>query len=447
MTKIGFNLLLLFVIMVFFESSPAAKHSSQDRKPEQLYTHQPTVAPELSSFGEYTVGVQTITTTNPGQISTEDFSSKVDRPLTLEVWYPSQHSNSQGPTSYKNVTRSGQAIDLQGFAYRDLAPLESLKSTSLETSHKFPLVVISHGYTGYRTIMFYLAEHLASHGYVVAAIDHTDSTNAEIDFVKASGAGFPSTLINRARDQQFVLDYFSNNNSPLSNIVNTDSASIVGYSMGGYGALNTVGACYSFSAETLQGFGMPAQATTALLPVFNSCNAGRQAPDRRWKAMLAFAPWGGEQNVHSPESLAKIKIPSMFVSGSEDDISGYRNGVRKLFDLTGSPDKYLMVYQNARHNIAAHPAPQVAYDNDLDIGHHYEPSWNIETINLINMHMSLVFLNCHIKGVESACRYLPVRERITQTKQADGSLSSPWPGFKPRWGNGVRFYRSNTKLD
>jgi len=447
MTEIGYNLLLLFVIMVFFESSPAAKQSSQDRKPEQLYTHQPTVAPDLSSLGEYTVGVQTISTTNSGQISAKDFSSKVDRTLTLEVWYPSQDTNSAVPTSYKNVTRSGQAIDLQGIAYRDSMPLKSLKSVPLENSDKFPLVVISHGYTGYRTIMFYLAQHLASHGYVVAAIDHTDSTNAEIDFINASSAGFASTLINRARDQQFVLDYFSSNNSPLSGIVNSNSASIIGYSMGGYGALNTVGACYSFSAKMLQGFGIPAQATTALLPIFNSCNAGLQVPDRRWKAMLVFAPWGGEQDVHSHESLAEIKIPSMFVSGSEDDISGFKNGVRKLFNLTGSPDKYLMVYQNARHNIAAHPAPQVAYANDLDIGHHYEPSWNIETINQINMHMSLAFLNCHIKGLESACGYLPVRESITQTKQADGTLSKPWPGFKARWGSGVKFYRRDAKFD
>lgn len=447
MNKFGFNLLLLFVATLFIDSPQAANLKSKDGRPEQLYTHQPTVTPALSSTGEYTIGVQTITVTNPDQVSAKDFKSKADRPLTLEVWYPSQDSDSADPTSYKNVTRSGQAINLQGIAYRDSTPLDSSESITQGTSGRFPLVVISHGYTGYRTIMFYLAEHLASHGYVVAAIDHTDSTNAEIDFVKASGAGFPSTLINRARDQQFVLDYFGNDNSPLAKIVNTDSASIIGYSMGGYGALNTVGACYTFSAKILQGFGMPAEAATALLPIFNSCNAGRDAADPRWQAMMAFAPWGGEHNVHSPDSLAKIKIPSMFVSGSEDDISGYKNGVRKLFTQTGSPDKYLMVYENARHNIAAHPAPKVAYDSDLDIGHHYEPSWSIETINRINMHMSQAFLDCHIKGVESACGYLPVRENITQTKQADGSLSKAWPGFKERWGNGVKFYRSDAKLD
>ena len=58
--------------------------------------------------------------------------------------------------------------------------------------------------------MFYLAEHLASHGYVVVGIDHKDSTNAEVFDDATRASGFISTLYNRARDQQFLLDYFSN---------------------------------------------------------------------------------------------------------------------------------------------------------------------------------------------------------------------------------------------
>jgi hypothetical protein len=74
-------------------------------------------------------------------------------------------------------------------------------------------------------------------------------------------------------------------------------------------------------------------------------------------------------------------------------------------------------------NIAAQSGPQGAYDNDLYIGHHYEPSWDIETINRINTHMSLALHNCRLKGSESACTSLPVGENITQTKHADGRLS------------------------
>jgi hypothetical protein len=77
-------------------------------------------------------------------------------------------------------------------------------------------------------------------------------------------------------------------------------------------------------------------------------------------------------------------------------------------------------------NIPAQSGPNGAYDNDLYIGHHYEPSWDIETINRINSHMSLALHNCHIKGSESACTYLPVGESITPTKHTDGRLSKAW---------------------
>jgi len=414
---------------------------------ESLYTDQPSVMPKLAKGGKWSVGVSTINITNPDQLSSADFVSRVDRPLVLEVWYPASLNAHDQTTTYKNTTRSGKTFELVASAYRDAQAID-------ETA--FPLIVLSHGYTGYRTIMYYLGEHLASHGYVVAAIDHTDSTNSEIDFTKNAGAGFMSTLLNRARDQQFVLDYFTSEKSSLAGITDTDTAAVIGYSMGGYGAINTVGGCYEFKAATLQTLGVPAQQANALAPIFSSCSAGRKSVDPRWQAMIAIAPWGGELDVHQAQALANISTPSLFVAGDDDDISGFENGVKKIFEQTNSPklvkrktddkeskkkNKFLLVYENARHNIAAHPAPKVAYTNDLDIGHYFEPSWNSETLNRINQHMSLAFLNCYLKSDASSCRMLPNSEDITQRKDRDGKLSAPWPGFPERWGTGVKFHR------
>lgn len=402
---------------------------------EQLYHHQPTVTPELAIAGKLPVGVSTITITNPNQVSAKDFNRVEDRPLTLEVWYPAAPHEGATQATYKNMTRGHNEFELQGVSYRDAEMGAS--------GDKYPLVVLSHGYTGYRTIMFYLGEHLASHGYVVAAIDHTDSTNAEVDFSTDPSSGFLSTLINRARDQQFVLDYFGSGQSRYKKIVAADRAALIGYSMGGYGAINTVGSCYAYTQAILAQFGTPPEAAAALLPIFNSCNGGRETVDPRWKAMMAFSPWGGELAVYDAASMQKIKLPTLYVSGDQDDISGFENGVKKLFEQTGSEHNYLMVYQNARHNIVAHPAPAVAYTDDLDIGHHFEPSWSIETLNRINRHISLAFFDCHVKQVASACSFLPQREDITQVKDSDGKLSKAWPGFPERWGTGVKFYRSN----
>jgi predicted dienelactone hydrolase len=51
----------------------------------------------------------------------------------------------------------------------------------------YPLLIVSHGYPGNRFLLSHLAENLASKGYVVASIDHTDSTYSD-------QAAFASTL-------------------------------------------------------------------------------------------------------------------------------------------------------------------------------------------------------------------------------------------------------------
>lgn len=400
---------------------------------EQLFTQQPSMMPELAKSGDLQVGVKTITITHPNQLNTADFSSTTDRPLTLEVWYPAKAEKNAKLATYEGVTRLHKPFSLQGDAFRNARSV---------SEGKFPLIVLSHGYTGYRTIMYYLGEHLASHGYVVVGIDHTDSTTGDVDFTKSPFSGFPSTLINRARDQQFVLEYFTGSESFLANQVDKDNAAVIGYSMGGYGAINTVGGCYAHTAEGLQRFGFPAEAAQSLLPVFNFCNAGKDKVDPRWKAMVSFAPWGQELNLHSAQSLAGIKAATLYVSGDHDDISGFEHGVKKLFEQTGSKHNYLLVYENARHNIAPHPAPEIAYETDEDLGHYIEPAWSNEALTRINEHMTLAFLDCHVKQQTEKCRFLPVRESSNQVKQADGQLTESWPGFPNRWGMGTRFIRA-----
>lgn len=402
---------------------------------EQLFKAPASMKPALAFNGDYTVGVRTVVATHQEQIDTADFKTKKDRKLTLEIWYPSSVISGSALATYDNQTRTGKAFSLQGEAFRD-APLD-------KSLGKFPLVVLSHGYTGYRSIMFHLGEHLASHGYVVVGIDHTDSTNADVDFkISNGGSGFPSTLYNRARDQQFTLDYMSV--SKFADISDTKSASVMGYSMGGYGAINTAGGCYDFSAEKLNKLGFNSGKEAAIAEQLNYCMGGSSFIDSRWKALVTFAPWGGIQEIFKPRSLGKIKIPSLFIGGELDSISGFDNGVKKLYSAVGARKKYLMVYEQAHHNIAPHPAPAVALQGiEFDSGHYVEPNWDSETIAHINEHMVLAFLNCHIKSDKASCKYLPKRENSHQATKKNGKLQKAWPGFPNKWGAGVRFIRGN----
>lgn len=389
--------------------------------------------PDLAKPGAFTVGVKTLEIIHAEQLNMQDFSSAVDRQLLLEVWYPARADTGEN-TTYDNETRSGKPFSIAATARRN---------AEVATSGSYPLVVLSHGYTGYRTLMFYLGEHLASHGYIVVGIDHTDSTNAEIDMANAPFAGFPSTLRNRSRDQQFVLDYFAQQPHFLAGAVNTTKVGLIGYSMGAWGAINTVGGCYHFTPAHLQRLGFPEEAASNLTGVFSFCNAGREQKDPRWAAMMAFAPWGQELELHDPDALAEIDVPTMYVAGDHDDIVGYENGVKKLFQQTGSKDTFMLVYREARHNFAPHPAPEVAFQEEIDLGHYAEPVWDAQVLNRNNQHFALLMMDCYVKQKSTACDYLPQRENASQLKQADGSLTKAWPGFPNRWATGMSFYRKS----
>src|SRR5262245_6636980 len=95
-------------------------------------------APDPTHPGRFPVGVTTADAVD---------GSRGDRTLPTEIWYPAR--------------RTG----------RDVAPLP----------RRFPLVLIAHGFCGSRLYYDYLATHLASWGFVIAAPDFTGVTRAACD--------------------------------------------------------------------------------------------------------------------------------------------------------------------------------------------------------------------------------------------------------------------------
>ena len=190
-------------------------------------------APQLAPYGSASVGVTTRTVTNPGQLDVASFKAGApmpvyDRALTLEVWYPALLAAGQaGGGSYRAITRDGKTeVTLHGRAVRDAAPQPA--------GGPYPLLIVSHGYPGNRFLLSHLAENLASKGYVVASIDHADSTYDR-------QGPFGSTLLNRSLDQLFVLNEMARlgrSDATLQGLVNADQTALIGYSMGGFGALN-----------------------------------------------------------------------------------------------------------------------------------------------------------------------------------------------------------------
>lgn len=383
-------------------------------------------APELSARGKHVVGVQTMELLHEDQI--DILSSKggkavlYDRPLTVEVWYPAAEvSGSNALTTYHEVmgTRGDSLRPLIPFTFKGRAVRDAVPKTS---EGKFPLVIVSHGYVGSRYLMTYLTENLASKGYVVVAIDHTDSTFRDAN-------AFYSTLLNRAKDIKFIINAMATlADTPLGEITDANRTGIIGYSMGGYGVLNIAGAGYSTGAagffEQMTGGSKAFQSLVASNPDY------QKSIDSRVKAVVAFAPWGMARGVWDAEGLKGLKKPTFFIAGSQDDISGYENGIKALFEGAVNADRYLLTYVNARHNVAPNPPPAESFSPTLHIDEYYryaDSSWDQRKINNVNQHFVTAFLGTYLKG-ENHSKFLDIQEN---------SNEKDWPGFKPRSSTGM----------
>jgi len=402
-------------------------------------------APELAARGPHGVGVTTLSAVNPGQA---DIARAVagrpvpvyDRPFTLEVWYPADVAPGTPASPYENVLlRDGETrATLHGQAVRDAAPA---------AGGPFPLVILSHGYPGNRFLMSHLGENLAGKGYVVASIDHADSTYDD------QGA-FGSTLVNRPLDQKFVLDEMDRlSRTPgnlLSGVVDASRAALVGYSMGGYGVVVTAGGGLAPSAATSDW----APPDGLLCRHVAGSAEHRALADPRFRAFVAIAPWGMEKGFWNAEGLAGVRGPILFVAGDADDISGYANGVRKLFELSTGAERLLLTFENANHNAAAPiPAPAEAWFMSEKIGfspfdHYADPVWDTVRMNNVAQHFLTAFLGRHVRGEQTMQRYLDLCERSAEgvwSMNADGTPRpdhSYWKGFQNRTAIGLRLSRA-----
>jgi predicted dienelactone hydrolase len=411
-------------------------------------------SPELSQRGRWSVGVRTLDLTNPGQPDILHFDKATgkaplyDRPLKIEIWYPAViPAGKEERTTYEDAMPGTPApgapktYHTAGKALRDAAPVKS---------EPFPLVIVSHGYPGSRTFLTYLTENVASKGYVVAAIDHTDSVFGRVE-------SFSSTLLNRSADQLFTIEALATRSLDAGDFLNgaldASRVAVVGYSMGGYGALATAGAGYSKqsgSARTIPGGYF--DAWTAGNPKFEERNRGNI------KAVVAISPWGAQppNNSWDDQGLAGIHMPSLFIVGDQDDVSGYEPGVKRAFQGAVNSERYMLVYENARHNVGGNPPPPEALGNFTTRAFFDEPVWRKDRIAAINQHFVTAFLDLYLKGDETRREYLnvPVKSNDGKWQNAPGAAGgSPfstgvdkdgnryWKGFQRRWAVGLEMYR------
>ena len=393
-------------------------------------------APALAARGNYTVGVRTLEIVNENQLdilnSTTEKEAFYNRDLKIEIWYPAALAEGQ-----EEIVIYDQVMGQFGVEDRPIVPFtfkgRAARDASIVEDENFPLVVVSHGYTGSRLLMTYLTENLASKGYVVAAIDHKESTFTD-------AAGFHSTLLNRSKDILFTVDklitHSEENGHFLYQRIQNDNVGIIGYSMGGYGVLNVAGAGYSEAANTF--FKQMTGGNDAFESVMDGSTSYLQTFDSRIKAVVAFAPWGKNVGAWDSTGLSHLKIPTFLIAGDMDDISGYENGIKSIYEGISGTEAYLLTYKNARHNVAPNPPAPETLAKGLHFDEYYryaEPSWDERRINNINQHFITAFLGSKLKA-EDHSKYLNVPEQ---------SNDQNWEGFLPRTSTGMEILHKNSQ--
>lgn len=372
--------------------------------------------------------MRTLRLSNPGQPdvlrSRDGKTVFYDRRLNVEVWYPADLQEGEQPGSTYLTTTRNPAItaNLHGQAVRDALALESDAS--------FPLIIISHGYPGNRFLMAHLAENLASKGYVVASIDHRESTYEDQQ-------AFASTLFHRPLDQVFVLDEMArlaaDASSFLASRVDVERTGIVGYSMGGYGLLINMGA--GLSEAALAHEAAPVNGLAVRHAAVNPDFAARRDP--RIKAGIAIAPWGMAEGIWDPTALHNISAPLFLLVGSRDETVGYENGVREIYRHAANSDRCLLTFQNAGHNaIAPIPLPvEIQRSDDKTGAYHYTDAvWDSTRSSNIMAHFATAFFDLRLKGMAERQDYLDLVPRSNDGVYAvKGGKStnehSYWQGF------------------
>ena len=184
--------------------------------------------------GPFPVGVETQTWTDAAR----------ERTLTVEIWYP-------GTDDYIGHDLDPATMDwfIPGWAAdgvstpEELVPQQAVRGADWRAAEEpFPLVLLIHGWAGFRRESTFLGTHLASHGYVVVSPDVGGTTFAEVDafLAQQEPLGEPEALLSHARDnaEARVGDVpFLICESIARLPVRHDGVGVTGASFGGYSSL------------------------------------------------------------------------------------------------------------------------------------------------------------------------------------------------------------------
>ncbi len=278
--------------------------------------------------------------------------------LALSIWYPAVRGGEGGAAvayPYQIKLPAAGAVTIAtdvGYAVPEAAADLS--------SGPFPLVILSPGFAMSGSSYGWLAEHLASHGFVVLALEHDEAMNPE--------SGLWRAAVRRPREIQAVFAYLEAAVRPggaLAGLVDPEAVAVMGHSYGGYTALAAAGARLDSAGfarhceEAARDRHPAAWLCDMLLPHLPEMAAAAGLdglpeglwPDWSEPRVDAVVSLAGDAFFFGAAGMAELEVPVLAIGGTADRDSPYAWGTRPTYDYAASARKAVVALTEAEHMI------------------------------------------------------------------------------------------------
>ncbi len=118
--------------------------------------------------GPAAVGTRILHIVDQNRVESDGYSPSGKRELIIQVWYPAEPSRADHLAIYQRR----KEVTLRA-SYRSVLRTNSYEDAAILHGGPYPVLLYNPGWMGERTEGTYQMEELASHGFIVVAVDHT----------------------------------------------------------------------------------------------------------------------------------------------------------------------------------------------------------------------------------------------------------------------------------
>ncbi len=388
-------LLMLLGLALFMGARPqkCADAVCTDRHPD---------APTYSAPGRHLVGRR-------------DLLSDEEPQLAMKMWYPALAQNAPAAeAAYAYEVKIGAPLGSVKIASSTANIIED--SPFNFTHAPYPLILLSPGFAIGANSYGWLAEHLASHGFVVIAPEHHETLDPQNELWRAA--------VSRPQDILTVfemVDEQTQAGGAFEGLIDAGNTAVIGHSYGGYTALAAAGAQMdtpSFQAHC--NAAVQTEDTTAwlcemLLPHLADMaeRAGLDGvPAGLWPQLghpnvKAIVPMAGDAYFFGRTGLAKIDVPVLAIGGTLDADTPFQWGPHPAYEYVSSQRKALLALNNAEHMIFTNTCESIPGYARLLAGEFCADSvWNRNHAHDLISHFTTAFLLAELKHDASAAAAL-----------------------------------------